>query len=63
MSVVFQRYLGGGLGVAQNLFFPGDCGGIKYLMIHVGSWRVTLTWKERERRQYPSVSTCGYMRG
>jgi hypothetical protein len=63
MSFVFQRHLGGGLGLAQNLRFPGDCDGIKYLMMHVGSWRFTFTWKERERRQYPSVTTRGYMRG
>jgi hypothetical protein len=65
MSFVLQRYLKGQtkLGVFQNLRFPGDCGGIKYVMVHIVSWRFTFTWKERERRQYPSVSTCGYMRG
>jgi hypothetical protein len=63
MSFVFQRYgAGSHIGVSQNLFFPGDCDGIKYIMIHVGRWRFTFTWKEK-RRQYPSVSTCGYMRG
>jgi hypothetical protein len=62
MSFVLQRYLGSGLGLAQNLRVPGDCGGIKYIMIHVGSWRFTFTWKEK-RRHYPSVTVCGYMRG
>jgi hypothetical protein len=64
MSFVFQRYLKGQtkLGLFQNLRFPGDCDGIKYVMIHVGSWRFTFTWKEN-RRQYPSVTHCGYMRG
>jgi hypothetical protein len=31
-------------------------------MIHIGSWRFNFTWKEK-RRHYPSVTTCGYMRG
>ena len=64
MSFVFQRYLKGQtkLGVFQNLRVPGDCGGIKYIMLHLGSWRFTVTWKEK-RRHHPSVSICGYMRG
>jgi hypothetical protein len=64
MSFVFQRYLKSQtkIGVFQNLRVRGDCGGIKYVMLHLGSWRFTFTWKEK-RRQYPSVAICGYMRG
>jgi hypothetical protein len=62
MSFCLQRYLKGQtkFGVFQNLFFPGDCGGIKYVMVHIGSWRFNFTWKERQRREYPSVTSPGY---
>jgi len=64
MRFGFQRHLKGQtrLGVFQNLRIPGDCGGIKYITIHLGTWRFEVQWKEK-RRQYPSVTTCGYMRG
>jgi hypothetical protein len=64
MRFGFQRHLKGQtrLGVFQNLRFPGDCGGIKYVAVHLGTWRLEWMWEEK-RRHYPSVSTCGYMRG
>ena len=64
MTFGLQRHLQSQnrIGVFQNLRFPGDCGGIKYIMIHVGSWRFNFTWKEK-RRQYPNASSWGYMRG
>ena len=64
MTFGFQRHLKGQtrLHVGQNLFIPGDCGGVKYIAVHLGTWRFEWTWLEK-RRQYPSVSTCGYMRG
>ena len=45
MNLVLQRYLTGQtrFGLFQNLFVPGDCGGIKYVALHLGTWRLTLT--------------------
>ena len=64
MRFGFQRHLKGQtrFGVFQNLWIRGDCDGVKYLAVHVGTWRFEWHWTEK-RRQYPSISTCGYMRG
>ncbi len=63
MRFGLQRHLKGQtkLGVFQNLFIRGDCGGIKYIAVHIGTWRFETTWTEK-RRNYPSIVACGYMR-
>lgn len=43
-----RQYIGDqrGLGLAHNLFSPGDCDGHKYVEVWLGRHLFMVTWKE-----------------
>lgn len=48
MRVIFHRYLTGQtpLGIFHNLDTP--CESIKYVTLHLGTWRLECLWKGRK---------------